>query len=200
MDASAKSTSGLLLVISGPSGVGKTTIARHVERELGGVFSVSMTTRPKTDKDTEGVDYTFVDPAEFERQRDAGELLEWARVFENYYGTPRRPVIEALERGELIILEIDVEGAVQVKHHLPEAFAIFIEPPNEQALLERLRSRQREDESVIQRRFAKARLEIERARSSNAYDRFIVNDDLSEAMGRATELVTSRRHIASDSK
>lgn len=189
---------GLLLVISGPSGVGKTTIARHIEKELGGVFSVSMTTRPKTSKDTEGVDYTFVDRNRFEQHRDADDMLEWAQVFGHYYGTPRQPVVEALECGELVILEIDVEGARQVKNHLPKAFAIFIEPPNEQALLDRLRSRKREDESVIQRRFAEARQEIELARTSNVYDRFILNEDLSDTLRCVAELVTSQRQFVSD--
>ncbi len=192
----ASMNNGLLLVLSGPSGVGKTTIARHIEKELGGVFSVSMTTRPKTVKDTEGVDYTFVNREQFERQRGAGEMLEWASVFDHFYGTPRRPVVEALERGELVILEIDVEGAIQVKIRLPDAFAIFIEPPNEQALLDRLRNRKRDDEAVIQRRFAEAKREIDRARSSQVYDRFIVNEDLSEAMSRAAEIVTSKRQGA----
>lgn len=172
--------------------MGKTTITHHVERELGAVFSVSLTTRPKTAADVEGRDYYFIGQDEFERRRDAGELLEWADVFGHYYGTPRQPVDQALRDGRLMILEIDVEGAVQIKRAMPEAFAVFVLPPSEEVLLKRLRSRAREDESVIQRRFAKAKHEIERARSCGAYDAFIVNDDLASAVREAVQLVRSR--------
>src|SRR5688572_4341682 len=121
---------GLLLVISGPSGAGKTTIARELERRLGGVFSISVTTRPKTAADVEGRDYYFINDAEFAVRRDAGDLLEWAEVFGKYkYGTPRKPVEDQLAAGKLVILEIDVQGGLQVKEKMPEAFMLFIEPP-----------------------------------------------------------------------
>ena len=181
--------SGILLIISGPSGVGKTTIAHHVEHQLAGTFSVSMTTRPKTDADTEGKDYYFVDQATFERAKKAGDLLEWAEVFGHWYGTPRKPVLEALAAGKLMVLEIDVEGASQVKRNMPEAFAIFVLPPNEEELLARLRGRQREEESLIQRRFNQARNEIARAKTGNIYDVFLINDDLSSALHEAIERV-----------
>ncbi len=180
---------GLLLIISGPSGVGKTTITHYVLARLGAVFSVSMTTRPITAEDTEGVDYYFVDVAEFKRQRDAGHLLEWAEVFGNYYGTPRRPVEEYLAQGKLVILEIDVEGAIEVKQNLPESFALFIEPPSEDVLLQRLRRRQREDEQTIRGRFAKAKHEIARAKECGVYDGFIVNDNLDVAVDQAVQAV-----------
>ncbi len=184
---------GLLLIISGPSGVGKTTITHHVEQRLGGVFSVSLTTRPMTEADVPGRDYHFVDRAEFERRRDTGELLEWAEVFGNYYGTPKQPVVEALQQGRLVLCEIDVQGAIQIKRNLPDAYAIFVLPPSEEELLERLRRRGREDESVIQRRFARARDEINRARESGVYDVFIVNDELSRAVDEAVERVEAER-------
>jgi len=183
----------LLLIISGPSGVGKTTITHHVEQRLGGVFSVSLTTRPMTEADVPGRDYHFVDRAEFERRRDTGELLEWAEVFGNYYGTPKQPVVEALQQGRLVLCEIDVQGAIQIKRNLPDAYAIFVLPPSEEELLERLRRRGREDESVIQRRFARARDEINRARESGVYDVFIVNDELSRAVDEAVERVEAER-------
>ncbi|MBI1338178.1 MAG: guanylate kinase [Phycisphaera sp.] len=183
---------GLLLVISGPSGVGKTTITHHVEQQLDGVFSVSVTTRPKTETDVDGRDYTFITVDDFKRRRDAGELLEWAEVFGNFYGTPRKPVDEAIANGRLMILEIDVEGAVQIKRILPEAFCVFVLPPNEQVLLKRLRKRAREDEAVIQKRFAKAKFEIIRAWECGAYDQFIVNRDLDHAVKEAISLVRER--------
>lgn len=185
---------GLLVIISGPSGVGKTTITRGVERAIpGSVFSVSATTRPKTAADVEGVDYRFVTDEQFQRMIEAGEFLEWADVFGKKYGTPRDWVMEQLARGRLVILEIDVEGARQVKARLPEALAIFVLPPSEEALLERLRARKREDEGQIQRRFAEAKREIATARSCAAYDAFIVNDDLRRAIDEAVETVQARR-------
>lgn len=184
---------GLLVVISGPSGVGKSTIARAVEQRLGAVFSVSMTTRPKTAKDREGVDYFFVDEATFREAVAAGELLEWAQVFDRLYGTPREPVESEIAAGRIVVLEIDVEGAVQVREKHPQAFMIFIVPPSMEVLLERLRSRGREDEATIQRRYRECEREIERAKQSGAYDLFLVNDDLESAIERAVDAVRSAR-------
>ncbi len=185
---------GLLLIISGPSGVGKTTITRGVERSIAGsVFSVSCTTRPKTDADVEGVDYHFVDDATFEAMRREGEFLESADVFGKKYGTPRDWVEEQLKRGRLVILEIDVEGAKQVKAKMPRAFGVFILPPSEQTLLQRLRDRKREGEAQIQKRFAEAQREIRDAHASAVYDVFIVNRDLEKAIEEAVNAVNTRR-------
>ena len=186
---------GMLLIISGPSGVGKTTVAHHVESGLGGAFSVSLTTRPKTAGDTDGVDYHFVDTARFHQMRDGGELLEWAEVFGHLYGTPKQPVLASMKHGRLLILEIDVQGAIQVKCHMPDAFAVFILPPNEQELLRRLRDRRRDEEAVIQRRFANAIDETSRARSCGVYDTFIVNDELQKAL-EETEALVKRQWAA----
>lgn len=176
----------MLLIISGPSGVGKTTITRAIERNIpGAVFSVSATTRPKTDADAEGIDYHFVSDAEFDRLIAEGAFLEWANVFGRRYGTLRAWVQEQLTRGRLVILEIDVEGGENIKRQIPDAYGIFIEPPSEEALLERLRTRRRESEDVIQRRFAEARREIAQARAGKVYDTFIVNHVLEEAIESA---------------
>lgn len=185
---------GLLVVISGPSGAGKTTIARAVEQRLGAIFSVSATTRPRTSADVEGRDYYFLTEQEFQRRVDAGEMLEYARVFgRNWYGTPRAPVETALAQGRLVILEIDVQGGLQVRRAMPGALLIFIEPPSEEDLLWRLRARGRDDEAAIQRRFAEARREIETARASGAYDHFIVNDDLTRAIDATCAIIESAR-------
>jgi len=189
----ADANPGLLLIISGPSGVGKTTITHHVEHQLGGVFSVSMTTRPQTEDDTEGEDYYFVDHSTFQQHVAEGNLLEWAEVFGDCYGTPRRPVEQCLARGELVILEIDVQGASQVKGNLPDAVALFVLPPDEQTLFDRLRQRRREDEAVIEKRFARAKAEIEHARQSGIYDHFITNDNLDRAVNEAVQLVSNER-------
>ncbi len=183
---------GLLLIVSGPSGVGKTTIARYIERQLNGRFSVSMTTRPQTAADVQGRDYDFVDHAHFEQARDTGLLLEWAQVFDHYYGTPKAPVVEALGTGRLMILEIDVQGAVQVKQHLPQACAIFVLPPSEPELLNRLRARKRDKEAAIQKRFQQAKQEIARAKSCGVYDLFIINDDLADAQHQAAQWTRQR--------
>ncbi len=176
-------SAGLLLVISGPSGVGKTTITRQVVDRLGAVFSVSATTRPPTAADTPGVDYHFVSDEEFQRMMAAGDLLEYARVFGKFsYGTPRRPVEEALDQGRVVLLEIDVQGALQVRANLPEALLVFILPPDDATLLERLRKRGREGEEEIARRFAEAKREIATAEGSGAYDLFLVNDEVEKCV------------------
>lgn len=185
---------GLLLIISGPSGVGKTTITRGVERSFAdSVFSVSCTTRPRTEADVEGVDYQFVTRERFEEMERDGDFLESAEVFGNKYGTPAPWVNEQLSRGRLVILEIDVQGAIQVKRRMPGAMGLFILPPSEDELLDRLRKRKREAEEVIQRRFAEAKHEMALARESGVYDHFIVNRDLPEAMAEAVEVVRARR-------
>lgn len=188
-----KTGQGMLMVISGPSGVGKTTITHKVKEATNACFSVSMTTRPKAESDREGVDYFFVDQLTFDKARDSGELLEWAEVYPGCsYGTPRSPIEEAIAQGKSLILEIDVDGAIQVKKQLPNAYAMFVLPPNENVLLQRLRARARDDEAAIARRFAKAKAEIIKAWDCGIYDDFIVNRDLDHAVSEAVELVRSR--------
>lgn len=185
---------GMLLIISGPSGVGKTTITRGIERSIAdSIFSISCTTRAKTEADVENVDYHFVDHAEFQRLIDAGAFLEWADVFGKRYGTRRKWVEEQLARGRLVILEIDVDGARQVKARMPDAYAIFILPPSEDELLRRLKARKRESDDLIEKRFAQARHEINDAKASDVYDRFIINEHLDEAIKEAVMHVNAAR-------
>ena len=190
MQGESNKRPGLLLVVSGPSGVGKTTIVRPLEQRLGGVFSVSATTRAPAKGEADGRDYYFLSEEEFQDRLERGEFLEHAQLFgRHWYGTPRGPVLEHLDAGQLVILDIDVQGGLQVKQAMPEAFMIFVLPPSDEELLRRLRARGRESEEVIQRRFAEAKREIERATSSGAYDATVVNDDLQQAIEETCRLV-----------
>jgi guanylate kinase len=185
---------GLLLVLSGPSGVGKTTITRVVrERIADAVFSISATTRPRTSGEAEGVDYFFLTEDEFKARIAADAFLEYASYAGHWYGTLRDQVERALADGKLIMLDIDVQGARQVREHMPEMLGVFIMPPSEDELLERLRHRRREDEAAIQKRFAQAKREIAEAQEAGLYDALIVNDDLDRAVGEVLRLIKERR-------
>ena len=185
---------GKLVVISGPSGVGKTTITRAINEHVSGTrFSVSATTRAKTDADREGIDYHFLGDEAFDKSVREGAFLEHAEYAGRRYGTLRGPVESAMAQGYTMLLEIDVQGAEQVKRSMPEAFAVFVLPPSEEDLLERLRNRNREGEEAIQRRFRIAKDEIARAKACGAYDLFIVNDDLERATREAIDAVRSLR-------
>ncbi len=190
MTAESPETCGLLVVVSGPSGVGKTTIVRSLRDRLDGMLSTSATTRPRSPQETDGEDYFFMDEARFRAMIDAGEFIEHAQVFgRHFYGTPRGPVEQALAAGRLVILEIDVQGGLQVRRNFPAAFMVFIDAPSEDELLRRLRSRGRDDEEAIQRRFAEASHERRLARESGAYDAFIVNETLEQACDDTCDLV-----------
>lgn len=186
-------SSGLLVIVSGPSGAGKTTIARALHEAFpGSLLSLSMTTRAMGPSEREGVDYHFATEEEFQRGVEAGAFLEHAGVYGKRYGTPRAPVERALGEGRLVILEIDVQGAKQVKGQLPGALGMFVMAPSEEELLTRLRSRKRDSEEVIQRRFARAREEVAEAQRCGVYERFIINDDLGRARAEAVALVRER--------
>ena len=182
------SKQGQLVVISGPSGVGKSTICRQVVERLGATLSVSATTRPKGAAEIDGRDYYFLTPDEFQRRRDAGAFLEYAEVFGNGYGTPREPVERAVADGKTVILEIDVQGGLQVKAKMPQAKMIFILPPQIDELLKRIELRARgEDESARQKRLAKAETEI--AVGKQHYTFFVVNDVLDRAVRDVIERI-----------
>ena len=187
--ASSTEQPGLPLIISGPSGVGKSTIVNTLVERLGAVLSISMTTRPMGPKDIEGEHYLFVNEREFKDMVKLGQMLEYAQVYDNYYGTPAEPVQQALAAGEIVILEVDVQGANQIKQQMPDAVGILIEPPSDEVLLQRLRDRKREDEATIQKRYSRARDEIQLARDLGIYKHTVVNDRLDEAIERAIELI-----------
>jgi len=182
---------GFLIIISGPSGVGKSTLTNLLRDRLHADLSVSMTTRPKAATDVEGEHYYFVDHDQFNQAIADGQLLEYAQVYGNLYGTPRQAVENKLADGHIVILEIDMDGAAQVKANLDDCFALFIDPPSNEALLQRLRDRKREDEATIQKRFARAQHEIADAHQGQVYDAFLINDDL----GRAVEEALARIEV-----
>jgi guanylate kinase len=184
---------GLLLLICGPSGVGKTTIVHELIRRFGGLFSVSATTRQRSPQERDGVDYFFVDERTFQEWITEDRFLEHAQVFGRaWYGTPEAPVRAELAKGHLVVLDIDVQGADNVRNRIPEALAIFVLPPNEQELLKRLRARGREDEAAIERRFAESKLEIARAMQGQTFDAFVVNDTLPRATDEVSAIVAAR--------
>lgn len=170
---------GLLIVISGPSGVGKDTILRRLFQlapEL--KYSVSYTTRPPRPGEVDGKSYTFVTEDEFKRLIDAKEFLEWAQVYDHYYGTSRKRVEEALARGDDIILKIDVQGATFVKKRRPDALFIFITPPSTEELLQRLTGRNTEDPAALERRQREALVELGLAKD---YEHVVCNRDVEES-------------------
>ncbi|NLW16525.1 MAG: guanylate kinase [Firmicutes bacterium] len=164
---------GILLVVSGPSGVGKGTICGQLLQELQDIqFSISVTTRAPRPNEQDGVNYYFITEDEFQSMRAAGELLEWAEVFGNYYGTPRKAVEKALDEGKDILLEIDIQGAVQVKAAFPECVLVFVWPPSYQELERRIRQRGTETPESLSRRLRKAKLEMSHVVN---YDYVVVN-------------------------
>ncbi|MDD4702455.1 MAG: guanylate kinase [Desulfovibrio sp.] len=170
---------GIALVISAPSGAGKTTLVQRLLREFPQFgYSISCTTRKPRQGEVDGKDYVFLSREEFELRRTQGYFAEWAEVHGNLYGTPLAPVKESLQRGQDVIFDIDVQGAAQLKLSLVEAVFIFILPPSMAELERRLRSRALDDEATIERRMTNARQEM---RESHWYDALVVNDDLDTA-------------------
>ena len=181
---------GNLLVISAPSGAGKTTLVRRLmERRPSLHFSISHTTRPMRRGETDGQDYFFVDDDEFEAIRQRGGFLEHASVFGNRYGTSRERVEQLLAGGKDVLLEIDWQGAQQVRANLPECVSIFILPPSLQELEARLRGRSTDSEAVIRRRLGEAIGDISHWRE---FDYVIVNDDLDQAVEELLAVVAGR--------
>lgn len=169
---------GRAVVISGPSGSGKSTIGRRLRQDPRVVFSVSCTTRAPRPGEEDGVHYHFIDEEAFLEGVEQDRFLEWANVYGNLYGTPRGPLDEAVAAGKVFLLEIDVQGALQVREKLPEALFLFIDVPDDDELRRRLEGRGTEAPEVRERRLAKARAEREH---HTKYDHVVVNDDAERA-------------------
>jgi guanylate kinase len=170
---------GALFVVTGASGTGKTTLVKKALQAIPDLtFSVSATTRPMRHGETDGVDYHFVTQDSFDEMLATGGMLEWAEVYGNRYGTPRAAVDSALSEGRSILLEIDFQGARQVRTAMPEAVGVFVLPPSIQTIETRLRGRQTDSDEVIARRVKEARHQLERC---GEFDYLVVNDDLASA-------------------
>ena len=168
---------GLLVVISGPSGVGKGTVRSEFMKneDLNRCYSVSMTSRSMRPGEQEGVDYFFVTREQFEKAVEEGKLLEWTEFVGNYYGTPLAAVEKLRSEGKNVLLEIEVDGCQQVKKKVPDALTIFIVPPSIKELENRIRGRKTEAEEIVQQRLAKAEKELEK---TNQYRYVVCNDDV----------------------
>jgi len=182
---------GTLFVVSAPSGAGKTTLIRHAMERVSGLhFSVSHTTRPRREGEREGVDYFFVSVESFEQMIREDRFLEWARVHGNLYGTSRAWVDGWLDRGEDVVLDIDVQGAAQIKQRAPESVQILLFPPSFEVLRERLTARRSDDPGTVELRLDNARSELGRY---PAYDYVIINEDLGTAVDNLTAILRCRR-------
>ena len=194
----------LLLILSAPSGTGKTTLARRlVAANPGAIFSVSYTTRAPRGAERDGADYHFVSEEKFEQMIAAGAFVEWARVHGHHYGTPRSVIAEAAARGALALFDIDVQGGEAIKKQHPEAVRALVLPPSLAELERRLRTRSTDDDATVRRRLHAAHLEI-RLACSAGYEYWVVNDDLDRAYGdleaivRAEGCRAGRRPLAPD--
>jgi len=184
----------LPFVLAAPSGAGKTSLARAlVERHADIIFSVSATTRPPRANERDGVDYHFVDDAGFEAMEQRGELLEWAWVHGRRYGTPVSSVQAALAQGRTVMLDIDVQGARQLREKLPDAVLVFILPPSGTELLRRLSGRASESDAERTQRLRTARSELQ---SADEFDYVVVNDRFEDTIAVLEAILTAERHRA----
>jgi len=180
-----------VIVVSAPSGSGKTTVVARVLRDLGGIrFSVSHTTRAPRAAERDGVEYHFVDRAAFEKLRDEGSLLEWAEVHGNLYGTGLSEIERSRAAGVDILLDLDVQGAAHVRQRIKDAVTVFILPPSYEVLEARLRGRGQDDEATVRRRLAAAGREID---AFEQYDYAIVNEDLDSSVEELKSIVRAAR-------
>jgi len=182
---------GSLFVVSGPSGSGKSTLCKAAAAQAGAFLSVSATTRPPGATEIDGQDYYFISEEDFLAEIKARQFLEYARVFDYYYGTPAQPVMAKLDQGLTVVLEIDVQGGAQVFEQYPDAIGVLIVPPSLEEMKRRLCRRGRDNPEAIHKRLEKAQAEVERAQANQHYRHTVVNDDLDRSIAELTELFRS---------
>jgi guanylate kinase len=191
---SRQDRSGVLLIVSGPSGVGKTTVCQRLAERSDALLSVSMTTRPRRADEVDGEAYYFVSREEFQSRLDRGQVLEYAEVYGGHlYGTPAGPVFEALDAGRLVILEIEINGAIQVKRRIPEAIGVYMLAPSPEDQKNRLAGRHQDSAAAMAERLSKADGEIRYAQDCGVYDHFVVNEDIDETVETLIRIVAQAR-------
>jgi len=184
---------GKLIVISAPSGSGKTTIAKAVMAKYPTIeFSISATTRAMRQGESEGVDYFFLKREEFEARIQRGMLVEWEEIYGNLYGTLKSEVDRALSQGRVMLFDIDVKGGLSIKRHYPEALLIFIRPPSFEILKDRLTKRNTEDPAALERRLARVPMELELGMQ---FDHQVVNDELNKATTEVEALIRNHTEL-----
>lgn len=185
---------GKLIVVSAPSGAGKTTIVRTLMAKYPSMlFSVSATTRPLRGAEVNGKDYFFLTKEEFDRRIKAGELVEWEEIYGNYYGTLKSEVDRALHNGKIMMFDIDVKGGLSIKKHYPDdTVLIFIKPPSVEALHRRLLDRKTEDEATVARRMTRVPMELEKG---NEFQYQVVNEDLKTALAAVEAILTAHTNV-----
>ena len=184
-----KKEKGLLIVLSGPSGAGKSTVVKQLMQQRGNIhFSVSYTTRAPRSEDIDGVTYNFVDRAEFERMIENNEFLEYAEYSGNYYGTSLKVIEEKQAAGIDVLLDIEVQGAANVRNKCPDAVLVFTVPPSYQELERRLRGRNTDDEQTICKRLSRA---LEEVREINMYDYLVINDQVDNAVAELDAIMSA---------
>ena len=180
-------------MLSGPSGAGKSTIANELAAKTGVKYIISATTRERRPNEDLGKKYEHISVEEFAKRLDDDQFLEYTRIYDTYYGTPKEPALTYLAEGSDLLLEIEVQGALQIRFQYPDALEIFVMPPDEQSLMRRLTDRGRDTPDEIEKRFRLAKREIHMAKGSRAFDHYVINDDLDRAVDEVLRVIHHKK-------